>query len=316
GGLVVDRLNGNVFKPDRYGFPGRARHGLAPMERARVSELYQRERQHLSSRQYAWIDSLFALPEAVIFTSLVDYFDRAVGTPKPDYALMWDHIREGIDLAHRDGSIKETVRARLGDFIETDPHLAEALHKLRSSGKRLFLLTNSAWDYTDPVMRHLLDGQLAAYPSWKSYFDIIVVAACKPEFFTEERPFVDLDGEGLPLVRTSSGPFARGRVYSGGNLKQFEARARASGDSCKSTSECDAVAGFACVIKGADTEGTCQKPRVVQPGLACDALPETCTDGFYCNGDNCIAGKDTGSECATQQECGSEGYCAADGTFA
>ena len=116
------------------------------------------------------------------------------------------------------------------DFVESDPHLAETLHKLRSSGKRLFLLTNSAWDYTDPVMSHLLDGQLAAYPSWRSYFDIIIVAACKPEFFMEERPFVELDGEGLPLTRTSDGPFVRGRIYSGGNLKQFEARARASGD--------------------------------------------------------------------------------------
>src|SRR3954463_7098862 len=26
-GLVVDRMNGNIFKPDRYGFPGRARPG-------------------------------------------------------------------------------------------------------------------------------------------------------------------------------------------------------------------------------------------------------------------------------------------------
>ncbi len=231
-GLVVDRPNGNIFKPDRYGFPGRARHGSAAIERDRVAELYQRERMSLSSPRYAWIDSLFALPEAVLYACLVDYFDRRSDThpPRPDYAAMWDHIRECIDLAHRDGSIKETVQGRLSDFIETDPHLAETLHKLRSSGKRLFLLTNSAWDYTDPVMSHLLDGQLGAYPSWRNYFDIIVVAACKPEFFTEERPFVELDGEGLPLVRTSTGPFVRGRIYSGGNLKQFEARARASGD--------------------------------------------------------------------------------------
>jgi hypothetical protein len=90
----------------------------------------------------------------------------------------------------------------------------------------------------------------------------------------------------------------------------------ASGDTCEATSDCDAVAGFACVIKGADGQGTCQKPRVVQPGLACDALPETCTEGFYCNGDNCVAGEDTGSPCSTQQECGSEGYCAEDGACA
>lgn len=229
-GLVVDRANGNIFKPDRYGFPGRARHGVVPIERPKIAELYQRERMRLSTKRYAWIDSLFALPEAVLYTCLVDHFDRAAGKAKPDYASLWDHIRECIDLAHRDGSIKEIVRADMSDFIESDPHLAETLHKLRSSGKRLFLLTNSAWDYTDPVMSHLLDGQLAAYPSWRSYFDIIVVAACKPEFFTEERPFVELDAEGQPLTRTSDGPFVRGRIYSGGNLKQFEARARASGD--------------------------------------------------------------------------------------
>jgi hypothetical protein len=79
-------------------------------------------------------------------------------------------------------------------------------------------------------MSHLLDGKLGAYPSWRNYFDIIIVAACKPEFFTGENPFVELDGEGLPLLRTSTGPFVRGRIYSGGNLKQFETRARASGD--------------------------------------------------------------------------------------
>lgn len=229
-GLVVDRMNGNIFKPDRYGFPGRARHGLADLERDRVASLYQRERMRLSTERYSWIDTLFALPEAVLYAGLVEYFDRSALAVKPDYPRLWDDIRECIDLAHRDGSIKEIVQQRLGDFIEGDPHLAETLHKLRSSGKRLFLLTNSAWDYTNPVMSYLLDGHLAAYPSWRSYFDVVIVAAQKPEFFTADHPFVDLDGEGAPLSRPSDGPFIRGRVYAGGNLKAFEERARASGD--------------------------------------------------------------------------------------
>ena len=82
-GLVVDRENGNIFKPDRYGFPGRARHGLATIERAKVAELYQRERMRLSNRRYAWIDSLFALPEAVLYAGLVDYFDRTTRPASP-----------------------------------------------------------------------------------------------------------------------------------------------------------------------------------------------------------------------------------------
>jgi HAD superfamily 5'-nucleotidase-like hydrolase len=229
-GLVVDRENGNVFKPDRYGYPGRARHGLTTLERDRIAELYQRERTRLSARRYAWIDTLFALPEAVLYAGLVDYFDRTETVSKPSYDTMWEHIRECIDLAHRDGSIKTIVSAQLAAYIVRDEALAETLHKLRSSGKRLFLLTNSAWDYTSTVMSYLLDGALAAYPNWKSYFDIVVVSAAKPEFFTADHPFIELDQAGAPTTRAQDGPFQRGRIYQGGNLKAFEERARTSGD--------------------------------------------------------------------------------------
>ena len=235
-GLVVDRINGNIFKPDRYGFPGRARHGLSTIDRSKVGELYQRERMRLSNQRYAWIDSLFALPEAVLYGCLVDYFDHHDAPGKPDYTTLWEHIRECIDLAHRDGSIKAIVSVELTDYVERDEGLADTLHKFRSSGKRLFLLTNSAWDYTSTVMSYLLDGVRGGYPSWRNYFDIIVVSAAKPEFFTEEHPFVELDGDGAPIAKSSvaaapaDGPLQRGRIYSGGNLKAFQARAHAHGD--------------------------------------------------------------------------------------
>jgi 5'-nucleotidase len=229
-GLVVDRHNGNVFKPDRYGTPGQARHGRRTLERAHLSDLYQRQRTPLGHSRYAWIDSLFALPEAVLYTCLVEFFDAFVG-PKPEYDRLWQDIRECIDLAHRDGSIKVIVAADMKTFIERDEALAETLHKFRSSGKRLFLLTNSAWDYTNPVMSYLLDDVLPAYPSWRNYFDVIVVSAAKPLFFTESNPFLELDADGQPLAKPNgTGPFQRGKVYSGGNVREFEERARARGD--------------------------------------------------------------------------------------
>src|SRR4051794_38813637 len=107
-GLVIDRPNGNIFKPDRYGAPGRALHGMRILDPARRSELYQRQRTPLGHARYAWIDSLFALPEAVMYIRLVDFFDSYEG-PKPDYEHLWQDIRECIDLAHRDGSIKVIV---------------------------------------------------------------------------------------------------------------------------------------------------------------------------------------------------------------
>ena len=102
----------------------------------------------LSNQRYAWIDTLFALPEAVLYACLVDYFDRHETAREA-------RLREAVGghprvhrPAHRDESLKAIVSAQLLDYIERDEELAETLHKFRSSGKKLFLLTNSAWDYT------------------------------------------------------------------------------------------------------------------------------------------------------------------------
>jgi 5'-nucleotidase len=229
-GLVIDMQLGNVFKPDRYGSPGRVMHGRTVVCREDVIKTYQRDRMRLADPRYAWIDTLFALPEAVLYQVLVDFFDSHPGPSAPaNYVQLWRDIRECIDLAHRDGSIKALVAADLKQFVARDAGLAETLHRFRSSGKRLFVLTNSEWTYTDPVMSYLLDGVLPAYPSWRNFFDIVVVSACKPAFFTEERPFVELDQAGMPLERKVDGAFVRGRIYSGGNVRDFEERVRARG---------------------------------------------------------------------------------------
>lgn len=241
-GLVVDLQYGHVFKPDRYGAPGRVRHGRRLLERAQVDELYGRERTSLSQPRFAWIDTLFALPEAVMYVALVDFFDGVTGN-KPDYARLWRDIRECIDAAHRDDSIKGVIAADLPRYVRRDPGLAETLHRLRSAGKRLFLLTNSEWPYTDKVMRYLLDGVLPAYVGWRQYFDIAIVSAMKPGFFTGQAPFAEIDPD-TGATRAASAaigngaatgngagtpPFVRGRVYGGGNLKDFEERARIRG---------------------------------------------------------------------------------------
>jgi hypothetical protein len=126
--------------------------------------------------------------------------------------------------------MKRVIKGDPGAFLQRDPELAPTLHKLRSAGKRLFLLTNSTWDYTDPVMRFILDGALPAYPSWRSYFDIIVVGAAKPAFFTERHPLVELSPSGAVLREVREGALLRGRIYQAGNLSDFERLAGCSGD--------------------------------------------------------------------------------------
>ena len=230
-GLVVDRRNGNIFKMDRYGHVERVYHGRTQLDREARRQLYHTQIIRLSTPRYAWIDTLFALPEAVMFARIVEFLDGR--GERVRYTKLWQDIRDSIDEAHRDESMKRVIKSNLGDYIVRDPELAPTLHKFRSSGKRLFLLTNSAWDYTEKVMSFMLDGQLSAYPSWRNYFDTIVVSAQKPDFFVERHPFVELDGEGkekgAPFGK-ENGAFVRGRIYQGGNVVDFDHLVGGGGD--------------------------------------------------------------------------------------
>src|SRR5690606_21237618 len=72
---------------------------------------------------------------------------------------------------------------------------------------------------------------------------------------------------------------------------------RTEGEACEARRDCDAPAGFDCVFKGDVEMGTCQLPEVVGAGQDCGALNAVCEPGFYCNGENCIAGENVGEPC-------------------
>ncbi len=220
-GLVVDRTAGNIFKMDRHAYVGRCYHGFRELSHDERRTSYRNEKINLSSDRYEWIDTLFALPEAVMYMTLVDWADR---TKRPlDYDKLFGDIRTAIDEAHRDDTLKSVIKANLPAFIVKDPMLGETLHKFRSSGKKLFLLTNSLYDYSNVVMSYLLDGERKAYPSWRNYFDIVMVGAAKPAFFNELRPFVQVDPiTGAAISNGEIKHLQRDKVYQGGNVVAFE----------------------------------------------------------------------------------------------
>ncbi|RMG11690.1 MAG: HAD family hydrolase [Deltaproteobacteria bacterium] len=229
-GLVVDTELGNVLKMDRFGHVGRVYHGRRPLTKEERFRLYRQQKIDFDSPRWVWLDTLFALPEAALYAEVIEEAE-ARGEPV-DYATLYRDIRASIDQVHRDGSLKAQVRRDLEGFIVRDPELGPMLHRLRSSGKRLFVLTNSDWSYTDTVMRHLLDGVLPEYPSWRSYFDLVIVDAGKPGWFTEQRPFRAVNpGTGSLDPEPAKGRLVRGGVYSGGNLRDFEQWTELSGES-------------------------------------------------------------------------------------
>jgi 5'-nucleotidase len=230
-GLVVDRALGNVFKMDRHSYVGRVYHGTTALTAEQRHAIYHNEKINLSADRFEWIDTLFGLPEVVMYTALVDWYDRE-RPGQIEYAKLFTDIRTAIDEAHRDDTLKSVIKASLDSFIVRDELLAESLHKFRSSGKRLFLLTNSLWDYTDAVMKFLLDGQRKAYPSWRNYFDVVIVGGAKPAFFNERRPFVQVDPGSGALLDAPVKALSRDKVYQGGNVVTFEELTGVGGDRC------------------------------------------------------------------------------------
>src|SRR5512138_2921740 len=225
-GVVVDKHHGNIFKMDRHNHVGRCYHGRRKLTEDVIRRLYRNEKIHLSSPRFAWIDTLFALPEACLFAEVIELLERE--QRDVDYGKLFDDIRESIDMVHRDGTLKAEVRKDLSVYVVKDPELGPALHKLRSGGKKLFLLTNSLWDYTDAVMSFVLDGVLPEYPSWRNYFDAVVTGAAKPGFFSEKRPLWLLGPQGEHAGEATS--LERGRTYEGGDLPTLERLMGISGD--------------------------------------------------------------------------------------
>ena len=56
---------------------------------------------------------------------------------------------------------------------------------------------------------YLLGGAMTEYPTWRNYFDVVIVAATKPAFFQERRPLLERDGENGRTRRASRSSAAR-----------------------------------------------------------------------------------------------------------
>lgn len=232
-GLLVDKQRGNLVKMDRHGYVGRVYHGRNQLDRPQRKAIYHTQRVGQERTRFAYVDTLFSLPEVTLYAAVVDMIDNQpeLWGPlgPPDYINAWNSVRAAIDESHQDNSIKARIKADVAAYFDKDPELAPTLHKLRSSGKKLFLLTNSLLDYTEAVMSYLLDSELEAYDDWTSYFDWIVVGSCKPAFFTAGEPFIEMrrsvhgngNGMGNPEAPSRIGkPVTeplKGRIYEGGN---------------------------------------------------------------------------------------------------
>jgi len=220
-GLVVDKKRGNLLKMDYFNFVSRGHHGLRELRPDERERAYRSSRIRLSHENYSSVDTLFHLPEVYLFLCVVDLMERS-GQKRADYTRVYDDVREMIDEAHRDGSLKSVITADLDRHIRLDHEMRTVLEEFRRGGKKLFLLTNSDWAYADTLLRHLLERGRGAPSHWTEIFDLVVVEARKPSFFAANAP-------PEPVPEAASLPTAN-RVVRGANGAYLERTLGAGGE--------------------------------------------------------------------------------------
>lgn len=158
--MIIDTERGNFLKIDRHKYVRVAYHGLEEISSSTRKYLYSRnfnKVESFSEKSYVNMDTLFQFVDAHLFALLIDMKDRG-GYDFLDfktYAEIYRHIRESVDLCHRDGVIKDEVARNPEKYIVLDKGTIPMLRRYREAGIKTFLLTNSFWEYTSTAMNYL-----------------------------------------------------------------------------------------------------------------------------------------------------------------
>jgi HAD superfamily 5'-nucleotidase-like hydrolase len=219
-GLVVDTKLGNVVKANRFGFVKRAAHGMRMLDFDEQRRIYSRVIVDLAEPRWVFMNTLFSLSETCLYAQLVDLVDRGGAPAGMSYEDAYAEVRTHLDAAHMEGTLKAEIVQDPERFVVLDPELALSLCDMAHAGKKLLLVTNSDWDYARAMMSFAFDRFLGG-ESWRSLFEIVIVDARKPHFFTGSAPLFEVDVE-TGLLRKSPPVPKAGGVYLGGDARTVE----------------------------------------------------------------------------------------------
>lgn len=228
-GLVLDVQLGNVCKASRFGYVIQARHGTQPIPYPDLRDSYSGVFVDLQNPRFHFINTLFSLSAASLYAQLVDMVDDHRLPPNISYDDVLRLVSTALDETHMAGELKARIVANPDEYCVQDPGTAAALVQQYEAGKKVVLITNSEWEYTDPMMEYSI-GQFLDGLRWRDLFELVVVAAAKPRFFDEDPPAFEIVDTAAGLMRPHFGPYRRGAVYHGGSARGVETSLGLAGD--------------------------------------------------------------------------------------
>ncbi|KAL1492968.1 hypothetical protein ABEB36_011123 [Hypothenemus hampei] len=156
---------------------------------------------------------LFSVPEMGLICNVADYFERNHIDYHPE--ILFRDIKSSIRNSHP--VMHKIVGQNVAEYIERNDKLRPFLDRLVNAGKKLFLVTNSPYHFVNKGM------ELLVGPDWKDYFDVLIVQARKPRFFTDvSRPIRVFDERSGTHIWDRVTKLEKGVIYYEGTVKQLQ----------------------------------------------------------------------------------------------
>jgi HAD superfamily 5'-nucleotidase-like hydrolase len=221
-GLVIDTELGNIVKANRFGYVTRAAHGTSIMTFDEQRGAYRHTPVDLSEPRFVFLNTLFSLSASCLYAQLVDLYDRDVFAGVHGYEDLFRRVRARLDETHIEGSLKADIMADPEPYIVLDPQASQALIDQVDAGKRLMLISNSEWPYARRIMSYAYDRYLGPDRTWRDLFELVIVGARKPGFFSYQLPLFSIADEDAGLLQPVAGPIPGPGAYLGGDATKVE----------------------------------------------------------------------------------------------
>ncbi len=221
-GLILDTELGNIVKANRFGFVMRATHGTAAMSFEDQRKAYRHLPINLSESRFFFLNTLFALSGSCLFAQLVDLYDQHAFPDVHGYRDLFERIVGHLDQTHVEGTLKAEIINDPKTFVEVDPDAPLALLDQLRSGKRLMLISNAEWGYVQKMMAFAYDPYLPDEMTWRDLFELVIVGARKPDFFSAQLPLFSVADEDRGLFEPEPLGIQKPGLYLGGDASCVE----------------------------------------------------------------------------------------------
>ncbi|PIK36877.1 putative 5'-nucleotidase domain-containing protein 3 [Apostichopus japonicus] len=222
-GLHFDTKKGLLMKIDAFHHIqlGTVYRGLQQLADSEVLDLY--DGTHVpegaimsfnGQSYFKQLIDLFSIPEMTLLGNVTEYLEQR-GIPY-DSEYLFSDIHNAVKEVHFSGNMHKEVGNNVGAYLESSTEVRHLISRLHNKGKRLFLITNSPFEFVDKGMSYMIGND------WVDYFEVIVVQARKPLFFKDTtRPFRFIYPKTGTPAWSRVKELRKGEYYLEGNVEQF-----------------------------------------------------------------------------------------------